>query len=128
MIDGRASTHSTLDMQPAMKQTPACPRPNAFPYPHFMGFAPLDGWYRLLISGQVVIPPRFWLRLAVALLVSLFFTFVTLPERLLTALWLRLGKPRKPLPGPVIILGYYRSGTTLLQYLLSRDPNLYALH
>jgi omega-hydroxy-beta-dihydromenaquinone-9 sulfotransferase len=110
-----------------MKQTPSRPRPNAFPYPHFMGFAPLDVWFRLLVIQRTVIPPRFWFRLAFALLLSLFVTIATLPERLLTWLWMRLRKPSKPLPGPVIILGYYRSGTTLLQYLLSRDPNIYAL-
>lgn len=91
-----------------------------------MGFAPLDVWLRLLTCPAVTIPPRYWARLALALALSLVWTILTLPERLLTALWLRLTRPRQPLPGPVIILGYYRSGTTLLQYLLGCDPNLYA--
>lgn len=91
-----------------------------------MGFAPLDVWYRLLTCPAVTIPPRFWVRLALALALSLVWTILTLPERLVTALWLRLTRPRQPLPGPVIILGYYRSGTTLLQYLLGCDPHLYA--
>lgn len=102
--------------------------PIAFPYVHFMAFAPLDVWFRLLFRPRVVIPPRFWLRLAFALGVSALITLLTLPERLAAALYLRLSSSRKPLPGPVIVLGYYRSGTTLLQYLLSRDPNLYAPH
>src|SRR5262245_62023548 len=102
--------------------------PPAFPYPHFMGFAALDVWFRLLFSCPISIPPRYWLRLAFALVLSLLFTVLTLPERVLTGLWLKLWRPRNPLPGPMIVLGYYRSGTTLLQYLLSRDPNLYAPH
>jgi omega-hydroxy-beta-dihydromenaquinone-9 sulfotransferase len=74
----------------------------------------------------VQVPVRFWPRLGVALLISLPITLLTLPERLLTALWLGRVSRRRPLPGPVIILGYYRSGTTLLQQLLTCDPNLYS--
>lgn len=102
--------------------------PFACPYVHFMAFAPLDVWFRLLFRPRVIIPPRFWLRLAFALVLSALITLVTLPERLLAALYLRLSRGRKSIPGPVIVLGYYRSGTTLLQYLLSCDPNLYAPH
>jgi hypothetical protein len=93
-----------------------------------MGFAPLDVWFRLLFRPRVVIPPCFWLRLAFALGLSTLITLLTLPERLAAALYLRLSRRNRPLPGPVIVLGYYRSGTTLLQYLLSCDPNLYAPH
>jgi hypothetical protein len=102
--------------------------PIAFPYVHFMGFAPLDTWFRLLFRPRVVIPPRFWLRLAFALGLSAPITLLTLPERMAAALYLRLSRRNRSLPGPVIVLGYYRSGTTLLQYLLSCDPNLYAPH
>lgn len=109
-----------------MQPTPARSWPIAVPYPHFMGFAPLDVWWRLLVRSPVRVPPRFWPRLAVALALSAAVTALTLPERLLTALWLGLRRPGRPLPGPVVILGYYRSGTTLLQQLLSCDPNLYA--
>lgn len=109
-----------------MEPTRARSWPIAFPYPHFMGFAPLDVWWRLLFRPRVAVPPRFWPRLAVALSISLIFTILSLPERVITGLWLRFGRSRKPLPGPVIILGYYRSGTTLLQFLLSRDPHLYS--
>jgi hypothetical protein len=98
------------------------------PYPHFMGFAPLDVWFRLLLYPRVAVPARFWPRLLFALFVSFFITIVTLPERLLAAIYLRLSNRHRPLPGPLIILGYYRSGTTLLQYLLSCDPDLYSPH
>jgi hypothetical protein len=91
-----------------------------------MGFAPLDVWFRLLFRPPATIPPRFWPRLVFALFLSLLVTIITLPERALAALYLRLWGRHKPLPGPVIVLGYYRSGTTLLQYLLSCDPNVYS--
>jgi hypothetical protein len=93
-----------------------------------MAFAPLDVWFRLLFRSRVSILPRFWLRLTFALALSALITVLTLPERVAAALYLRLMRRTKPIPGPVIVLGYYRSGTTLLQYLLSCDPNLYALH
>jgi hypothetical protein len=93
-----------------------------------MSFAPLDVWWRLLFRPRAAIPPRYWPRLIFALLLSCVITLLTLPERLIAALYLRIARRKKPLPGPVIILGYYRSGTTLLQYLLSCDPNLYSPH
>ncbi len=99
-----------------------------WPLPHFMGFAPLDVWWRLLFRPRAAIPPRFWPRLFCALLLSCIITLITLPERVIAALYLRIARHKKPLPGPVIILGYYRSGTTLLQYLLSCDPNHYSPH
>lgn len=98
--------------------------PIAFPYPHIMCLAPLDVWFRLLFRPRVDVPPRFWPRLAFALLLSLLVTLLTLPERIIMGLWLRWRKPREKVPGPLIVLGYYRSGTTLLQYLLSCDPHL----
>jgi hypothetical protein len=93
-----------------------------------MAFAPLDVWFHLLFRPRAAIPPRFWPRLVFALGLSVLVTLLTLPERVAAALYLRLSRRGKPLPGPVIVLGYYRSGTTLLQYLLSCDPNLYAPH
>jgi hypothetical protein len=63
----------------------------------------------------------------IGLALSAAVTALTLPERLLLALWLRLrGAALDRRPGPVIILGYYRSGTTHLQFLLNCDPNLYS--
>ena len=103
-------------------------KPIAWPLPHFMGFAPLDVWGRLLFRPRAAIAPRFWPRLIFALFLSCIITLITLPERLIAALYLRIARRKKPLPGPVIILGYYRSGTTLLQYLLNCDPNLYSPH
>jgi hypothetical protein len=102
------------------------------PYPHFMGFAPLDVWLKLLARDGAwkKIRPRYYPRIAGALFTSALGTAVTLPERLLLAPF--LPRPasaptsdiRHPISNIVFVLGYYRSGTTHLHYLLSCDPNL----
>jgi hypothetical protein len=85
-----------------------------------MAFAPLDAWARLLFSPTADLPFLYWPRLAFSLFTSFFATILTLPERLLlTPLLRRRSTLRTP---PVIILGYFRSGTTHLHYLLSCDP------
>lgn len=92
------------------------------PYPHFMAFAPIDVWARLLAGSRI--GPRYWPRLAFALLSSVLATVLTLPERLVLGVW----RPwRRGPAGPVVIvLGYYRTGTTHLHYLLSCDPAMRA--
>lgn len=109
------------------------------PYPHFMGFAPLDAWWRLLTQDRAwrKIPARYWVRVAGGVFTSCIGTAVTLPERvvlgllvpspghLLTCLPAQEAAHRRGVPpgsDPVFILGYYRSGTTHLHYLLSCDP------
>lgn len=94
-----------------------------------MAFAPLDVWLRLLFLPPALIPPRYWLRLAFALFTSFWATAFSLPERLLLAPILRIAARRSAMklhhtPGVVVILGYFRSGTTHLHYLLGCDPNL----
>ncbi|MBX3404710.1 MAG: sulfotransferase [Phycisphaeraceae bacterium] len=96
----------------------------ALPSAHYMAFAPLDCWFRVLIRGGTFISPRYWARLAWCLFTSALGTAVTLPERVL--LWPVLAllrrRPIDHAPGIVFVLGYYRSGTTHLHYLLSCDP------
>lgn len=101
--------------------------PFALPRPHFMGLASLDVWARVLLSPPAWVPPRYWLRLAGALFTSALATLLVLPERVLLApvlLWRgrRSGWTLPHKPGVVVILGYFRSGTTHLHYLLSCDP------
>ncbi len=101
--------------------------PLAWPYPPFLGFAPLDVWVRLLSWSRPVIPFRYWPRVAVGLVLSAAITVLTFPERLSLDLYLRLrGRVLDRRPAPIFILGYYRSGTTFLQFLLNCDPNLYS--
>jgi hypothetical protein len=92
-----------------------------------MAFAPLDIWARLLLSPRAWVPPRYWLRLGANLFTSAIGTVATLPERLVLAPILRARAGRSGMrldhaPGVVIVLGYFRSGTTHLHYLLSCDP------
>jgi hypothetical protein len=108
----------------------------AFPSFSFMAFAPLDAWARLLSADRAwrKIPARYWPRVFVGLTTSTLGTVFTLPERLILApslanMWRRrkqAGGLRSDAEGPpiVFVLGYYRSGTTHLHYLLSCDPQL----
>ena len=52
--------------------------PLAWPYPPFLGFAPLDVWYRLLSWSRPRIPFRYWPRVAVGLLLSAAVTLLNL--------------------------------------------------
>ncbi|VAX40661.1 hypothetical protein MNBD_PLANCTO03-1016, partial [hydrothermal vent metagenome] len=103
--------------------------PIAIPTGHFMGLAPLDVWVRLLIASKGRIGPRYWLRLGCALATSLLATLITLPERLLLwpvlAVKFRGREPRfVPKQDTIVIVGYFRSGTTHLHNLLATHPDL----
>ena len=89
-----------------------------------MALAPLDVWARLIWRSGV--GPRFWVRLVGCLLTSWVGTVVTTPERVV--LWVvrrvKFGGARATFgyePGVVVVLGYYRSGTTHLHNLLACD-------
>ncbi len=93
----------------------------AFPHPHFMGLAPLDVWCRVLGMARWRVGWRYWPRLAMALFSSAISTALTLPERLIVPGLLA----RRPHQIKVlVVLGYYRSGTTHLHYLLCCDKRL----
>lgn len=91
-----------------------------------MALAPLDAWARLLLAPRARIPLRYWPRLLLNLAFSAIGTLMTLPERLLLWPWLALrarasaGAILHP-PGAIVVLGYFRSGTTHLHYLLTCD-------
>lgn len=89
-----------------------------------MAFAPLDAWARLLFMPPAWIPVRYWPRLAFGVFASLIGTGLTLAERV--TLWPLTRRARRVRHGPgvVVVLGYFRSGTTHLQYLLSCDPRM----
>lgn len=104
--------------------------PIAFPHAHFMSLAPIDIWLRLLINQRKPPSPKYWLRLAAAIAPSAIGTTITLPERLGLhhTLLNQYEKSQGVLhhdPGFIFILGYFRSGTTHLHYLLNCDPNLF---
>jgi len=90
-----------------------------------MCVAPIDAVLRLLWRADGHIPPPYWPRLLLLLLLSGINTLASLPERLILAAWLRLRPPRiERHQAPVFVLGYFRSGTTFLQNLLAADPDL----
>lgn len=94
--------------------------------PHFMTLAPLDVWVRLLTRRNARVGPIHVPWVAAGLFVSALSTAITLPERV--GVW-AYRKARRldsdcfdhP-PGVIVVLGYFRSGTTHLHYLLSCDP------
>jgi len=87
--------------------------------------APIDAVLRILWHAQWQIPPAYWPRLLLLLMVSGINTVASVPERLILAAWLRLRPPRiERQQAPVFVLGYFRSGTTFLQNLLAADPAL----
>ena len=96
------------------------------PHLHFMALAPLDAWAKLLLRAGAWrrISWRYWPRVLLGLSTSCVGTLITLPERIVLGLIDRLRARRGGKAGPVIVfvLGYYRSGTTHLHYLLSCDP------
>lgn len=97
------------------------------PTPHLMALAPLDVWARLLWTSRGV-HPRYWVRTAFALFTSFVGTICSVHDRVLVFPF-RMSKFRrdpvfKHKPGVVVVLGYYRSGTTHLHNLLSCDPSI----
>jgi len=99
----------------------------AMPTPHLMALAPLDVWARLLFTARGV-HARYWIRLAFALVSSGAGMACCVIERVLLCpvRMLKFGKDAvfdHP-PGVVIVVGYYRSGTTHLHNLLSCDPKV----
>lgn len=104
--------------------------PIAFPHAHFMSLAPLDVWARLLASSRARIPPKYWLRLFTSMWPSVMGTAVTLPERLaFSGLFHEHARETNCIlrhdPGVTFVLGYFRSGTTHLHYLLNCDPQFF---
>lgn len=100
------------------------------PMPHFMSLAPLDAWVRLLFFPWARVGVVYLPRVVMGLFTSAIATALTLPERVLLApvLWLAGARSRWRLrhrPGVVIVLGYPRSGTTHLHYLLSCNPRFW---
>ncbi len=88
-----------------------------FPVAAMNMMAPIDVWGRLLIRARCAVPPLYWLRLLVTLIVSTINTVLCLPERLLVPLLVRW----RVVKDPIFIVGVQRSGTTHLHYLLSLD-------
>ncbi len=95
----------------------------AWPVAHLLALAPLDVWVRMLARADV--QPRYWGRMAFILFTSFVGTAISVHERIAMALYWRSGHGRRALerfePRAIVIVGYYRSGTTHLHNLMSCD-------
>lgn len=93
------------------------------PVAHLLALAPLDVWVGMLARADV--KPRYWGRMAFILFTSFVGTAISIHERLAMWLYWRSGRGRRALEGfeprVIVIVGYYRSGTTHLHNLLSCD-------
>jgi len=94
------------------------------PVAHVLALAPLDVWVRLLRRNGGV-SPRYWARMGGIFITSFVGTISTVHERLILRVLRKRLFGRDPQinhePGTVVILGYYRSGTTHLHNLMSCD-------
>ncbi len=95
------------------------------PVAHLLALAPLDVWLRML---RGTLPhPRYWLRLLGIGFTSLIGTIWSLPERIIFGIcWSGFKKDNERLdhpPGVLVIIGYYRSGTTHAHNLIACDPD-----
>lgn len=75
---------------------------------------------RLLWQNRLRVHPKYWLRLSYALAVSTLLLPLRIWEDLTFARRIERTVPPKD---PIFILGFYRSGTTFLHTLFSKDPN-----
>jgi omega-hydroxy-beta-dihydromenaquinone-9 sulfotransferase len=94
----------------------------AWPVAHVLALAPIDVWVRLIVrSGGV--RPRYWLRLGFILITSFVGTIATVHERVVLYV-IRRRRFRADAQinrQMIVIVGYYRTGTTHLQNLMSCD-------
>ncbi len=98
-----------------------------WPVSHVLALAPLDVWVRMLARADGV-RPKYWPRLAFVLFTSFVGTAISMHERVLWRVWGWIPMNRARLeqfrPEVIVILGYYRSGTTHLQNLLACDERV----
>ena len=93
-----------------------------------MSLATPEAWYRLLMRARRWGGTVAFVSVVLSVGASVWTFLMTLPERLV--LWVilrrRFGEPAQFAhePGTVVILGYYRSGTTHLHNLLSCDRRM----
>jgi len=108
------SSHPTT-AQPAAKS----PQHTKLIPSHYLMTCRVDNWIRLLHENHWQIARDKWGQFFYMFLTALALTPFTLLEKLLYTLPVRGHRLKKD---PVFIIGHWRSGTTYLQNLMSRDP------
>lgn len=87
---------------------------------HPLSFVPIKVWVKLLVSNKKLSVKKIHHFIIISI-----STFLLTPVRCLE--WLLFSKKIKASkvhPSPIFILGHWRSGTTFLQTLFSKDPQL----
>lgn len=91
---------------------------------HVLALAPIDVWVRML-ARMGGVKPRYWVRFGCILITSAAGTVSTVHERVILSIVRRVKFGRDPRveheSGAVVILGYYRSGTTHFHNVMSCD-------
>jgi hypothetical protein len=80
-------------------------------------------WWRLLRENHFAVDPAYWHRAVFVTLASLANSFYRRKEQRLYADAIQRVQIEQP---PLFILGHWRSGTTLLHYLLAQDTRQFA--
>ncbi len=80
-------------------------------------------WWRLLRENRFAVDPAYWHRAAFITLASLLNSYYRRGEERRFSEAIDRVEVTKP---PLFILGHWRSGTTLLQYLLAQDTSQFA--
>ena len=75
-------------------------------------------WFRILMRNKWNVHPIYWLKALVITLMAVISFPVQLVERIVFSKRIKNAKIKQP----VFILGYFRSGTTYLLYVLGSDP------
>jgi len=86
-----------------------------FPVSILLGSTPLN---ILKVIKGFRIDSRYWVKFLLTVIISLIFGLLNLPERLIYRLRVKKVTERQP---PVFVIGFWRSGTTLLHSLLCQD-------
>ncbi len=94
-------------------------KPAILNFGHILLGCRFDVWIRLLIENHFHISPAYIPQAILITCLSLLLFPFALIERLILAIPIHKQKPKQPL----FILGHWRSGTTFLQNLLSKDPD-----
>ncbi len=82
----------------------------------------LATWFRVLMQNKWNVHPIYWPKVLVITFIALFSFPVQLLERIVFSKRIKHTK----ITQPVFILGYFRSGTTYLLYVLGADPKFVA--